>query len=93
MLTGLRDGHRRVPVLLPRRVLPETLRRHFTRPQAIVFTAEHMSGWHATHGVLGWPGELALPASARGSGAIVCCVQDEAGRSPPSLIIKAASGG
>jgi hypothetical protein len=43
--------------------LPETLRRHLTRPQAGEFTADHMSGWYAAHDVLGWPDELVLSES------------------------------
>jgi predicted kinase len=61
MLTGLRDGHRGRSLFCYLDVsLPETLRRHLTRPQAGEFTAEHMSGWYAAHNVLGWPDELVL---------------------------------
>ncbi|MEU7752224.1 kinase [Micromonospora sp. NPDC049101] len=62
MLTGLRDGHRGRSLFCYLDVsLPETLRRHRTRPQAGEFTAEQMSGWYAAHDVLGWPDELVLP--------------------------------
>ncbi|MEU1683958.1 kinase [Micromonospora sp. NPDC005707] len=62
MLTSLRDGHRGRSLFCYLDVsLPETLRRHLTRPQAGEFTAEHMSGWYAAHDVLGWPDELVLP--------------------------------
>ncbi|SDX92509.1 AAA domain-containing protein [Micromonospora pattaloongensis] len=62
MLTGLRDGHRGRSLFCYLDVsLPETLRRHLTRPQATEFTAEDMSSWYATHDVLGWPDELVLP--------------------------------
>ncbi|MGK5674527.1 kinase [Micromonospora sp. URMC 106] len=64
MLTGLRDGHRGRSLFVYLDVsLPETLRRHLTRPQAGEFTADHMSGWYAAHDVLGWPDELVLSES------------------------------
>ncbi|MFI6268548.1 kinase [Micromonospora zamorensis] len=64
MLTDLRDGHRGRSLFCYLDVsLPETLRRHLTRPQVNDFTAEQMSGWYAAHDVLGWPGELVLPES------------------------------
>ncbi|MEU8130422.1 kinase [Micromonospora sp. NPDC049049] len=62
MLTSLRDDHRGRSLFCYLDVsLPETLRRHLTRPQVSEFTAEHMSGWYAAHDVLGWPDELVLP--------------------------------
>ncbi|SBT43314.1 kinase [Micromonospora auratinigra] len=62
VLTSLRDGHRGRSLFCYLDVsLPETLRRHLTRPQAGEFTAEQMSGWYADHDVLGWPDELVLP--------------------------------
>ncbi|WP_019872262.1 kinase [Salinispora oceanensis] len=62
MLTALRAGHSGRSLFCYLDVsLPETLRRHLTRPQASEFTAEHMSGLYAAHDVLGWPGELVLP--------------------------------
>ncbi|RLP99584.1 kinase [Micromonospora sp. CV4] len=62
MLTSLRDGHRGRSLLCYLDVsLPETLRRHLTRPQAGEFTAEDMSGWYVPHDVLGWPDELVIP--------------------------------
>ncbi|MFG1895502.1 kinase [Micromonospora zamorensis] len=62
MLTDLRDGHRGRSLFCYLDVsLPETLRRHLTRPQVDDFTAEQMCGWYAPHDVLGWPGELVLP--------------------------------
>ncbi|MEU8260743.1 kinase [Micromonospora sp. NPDC048999] len=62
MLTALRDGHRGRSLFCYLDVsLPETLRRHLTRPQANEFTVEHMSGWYAAHDMLGWPDELVLP--------------------------------
>ncbi|PSK65780.1 hypothetical protein B0E53_02274 [Micromonospora sp. MH33] len=65
MLTALRDGHRGRSLFCYLDVsLPETLRRHLTRPQATEFTAEDMSGWYAAHDVLGWPDELVLPGTA-----------------------------
>ncbi|GAB3138447.1 kinase [Micromonospora sonneratiae] len=64
VLTDLRDGHRGRSLFCYLDVsLPETLRRHLTRPQASEFTAEHMSGWYAAHDILGWPDELVLPES------------------------------
>ncbi|MEU4779212.1 kinase [Micromonospora sp. NPDC023633] len=62
MLTALRDGHLGRSLFVYLDVsLPETLRRHLTRPQAGEFTAAQMSGWYAAHDVLGWPDELVLP--------------------------------
>jgi predicted kinase len=62
MLTALRDGHRGRSLFCYLDVsLPETLRRHLTRPQATEFTAEDMSGWYAAHDVLGWRDELVIP--------------------------------
>ncbi|MET8308252.1 kinase [Micromonospora sp. NPDC005173] len=62
MLAGLRDGHLGRSLFCYLDVsLPETLRRHLTRPQVSEFTAEHMSGWYSVHDVLGWPDELVLP--------------------------------
>ncbi|MEH1165385.1 kinase [Micromonospora sp. CPCC 205539] len=62
MLTNLRDGHRGRSLFCYLDVsLPETLRRHLTRPQASEFSAADMSGWYAAVDVLGWPGELVLP--------------------------------
>ncbi|WP_089156863.1 kinase [Micromonospora sp. NBS 11-29] len=62
MLTDLRDGHRGRSFFCYLDVsLPETLRRHLTRPQAGEFTAAQMTGWYAARDVLGWPGELVLP--------------------------------
>ncbi|SIN36879.1 kinase [Micromonospora cremea] len=62
MLTSLRDGHRGRSLFCYLDVsLPETLRRHRTRPQATEFTAEDMSGWYAPHDTLGWPDELVIP--------------------------------
>ncbi|MER7444536.1 kinase [Micromonospora avicenniae] len=62
MLTALRDGHRGRSLFCYLDVsLPETLRRHLTRPQAGEFTAEDMSGWYADHDVLGWSDEPVLP--------------------------------
>ncbi|MFC3504862.1 kinase [Micromonospora krabiensis] len=62
ILTSLRDAHRGRSLFCYLDVsLPETLRRHLTRPQASEFTAEHMSGWYAAHDVLGWVDELVLP--------------------------------
>ncbi|GAA3744247.1 kinase [Micromonospora maritima] len=64
MLTALRDGHRGRSLFCYLDVsLPETLRRHLTRPQAGEFTAEQMRGWYAAHDVMGWPDELVLPES------------------------------
>ncbi|MCZ7376496.1 kinase [Micromonospora sp. WMMC250] len=64
MLTALRDDHRGRSLFCYLDVsLPETLRRHLTRPQASEFTIDQMSGWYAPHDVLGWPGELVLPES------------------------------
>ncbi|MEU4471290.1 kinase [Micromonospora sp. NPDC023888] len=64
MLTGLRDGHRGRSLFCYLDVsLPETLRRHLTRPQVSEFSAEQMSGWYAAHDVLGWSDELVLPES------------------------------
>ncbi|PWU56132.1 hypothetical protein DLJ47_07470 [Micromonospora sp. S4605] len=61
-LIALQDGHRGRSLFCYLDVsLPETLRRHLTRPQTTEFTAEHMSGWYAAHDVLGWPDELVLP--------------------------------
>ncbi|MGW4502681.1 hypothetical protein ACWENR_29260 [Micromonospora sp. NPDC004336] len=71
MLTGLRDGHRGRSLFCYLDVsLPETLRRHLTRPQAGEFTAEQMSGWYAARDVLGWPGELVLPETTTLYGAV-----------------------
>ncbi|MBO4205099.1 kinase [Micromonospora echinofusca] len=62
VLTDLHDSHRGRPLFCYLDVpLPETLRRHLTRPQASEFTAEHMSGWYVAHDILGWPDELVLP--------------------------------
>ncbi|MEV6365654.1 kinase [Micromonospora musae] len=62
MLTALRAGHRGRTLFCYLDVsLPETLRRHLTRPQVDEFTAEQMSGWYAAGDVLGWPDELVLP--------------------------------
>ncbi|MFG2013326.1 kinase [Micromonospora sp. NPDC048868] len=62
LLTALRDGHRGRSLFVYLDVsLPETLRRHLTRPQVGEFTATQMSGWYAAHDVLGWPDELVLP--------------------------------
>ncbi|OKI64335.1 hypothetical protein A6A27_25450 [Micromonospora sp. CB01531] len=40
--------------------LPETLRRHATRPEVSEFTAENMTSWYSAHDILGWPGELVI---------------------------------
>ncbi|OKI61702.1 hypothetical protein A6A27_27920 [Micromonospora sp. CB01531] len=40
--------------------LPETLRRHVTRPEASEFTTENMTSWYSAHDILGWPGELVI---------------------------------
>lgn len=62
VLTSLRNGHRGRSLFCYLDVsLPETLRRHLTRPQAKEFTTDQMSGWYAAHDVLGWPDELVLP--------------------------------
>ncbi|WP_433267430.1 kinase [Micromonospora vinacea] len=62
MLASLRNDHRGRSLFCYLDVtLPETLRRHLTRPQVDEFTAEQMSGWYAAHDVLGWPDELVLP--------------------------------
>ena len=62
ILTALRDGHRGRSLFCYVDVsLPETLRRHLTRPQAGEFTAVHMSGLYTARDVLGWPRELVLP--------------------------------
>jgi predicted kinase len=62
MLTDLRNGHRGRSLFCYLDVsLPETLRRHLTRPEVNEFTAEHMSGLYTAHDVLGWPDELVLP--------------------------------
>ena len=66
MLTALRDGHRGRSLFCYLDVsLPETLRRHLTRPQASEFTAQHMNGWYAAHDILGWPDELVLPETIK----------------------------
>ncbi|MFC8296451.1 kinase [Micromonospora orduensis] len=71
MLTGLRDGHRGLSLFCYLDVsLPETLRRHLTRPQVNEFTAEYMSGIYDAHDVLGWAGELVLPESTTLEGAV-----------------------
>ncbi|MDG4759724.1 kinase [Micromonospora sp. WMMD710] len=71
MLTALRDGHRGRSLFCYLDVsLPETLRRHLTRPQVTEFTAEFMSGIYAAHDVLGWPDELVLPESTTLEGAV-----------------------
>ncbi|MEH1016544.1 kinase [Micromonospora sp. CPCC 206060] len=64
VLADLRDGHQGRSLFCYLDVsLPETLRRHLTRPQASEFTAEHMSGWYVAHDILGWSDELVLPES------------------------------
>ncbi|EEP73563.1 hypothetical protein MCAG_03890 [Micromonospora sp. ATCC 39149] len=61
MLTALRDDHQGRSLFCYLDVsLPETLRRHLTRPQASDFTAEQMSGWYVARDILGWPDELIL---------------------------------
>lgn len=62
MLTALRDGHRGRTVFVYLDVsLPETLRRHETRPQATEFTADDMRGWYAPRDLLGYDDEVVLP--------------------------------
>ncbi|MGW0434819.1 kinase [Micromonospora sp. NPDC003197] len=61
MLTSLRDGHRGRSLFCYFDVsLPETLRRHATRPQASEFSAQDMSGWYTPRDVLDWPDELII---------------------------------
>ncbi|RKR88386.1 putative kinase [Micromonospora pisi] len=62
MLTELRDAHRgRTQFVYLDVSLPETLRRHETRPEATEVSPENLRTWYAPHDVLGWPDELVLP--------------------------------
>lgn len=64
MLTDLREAHRGRTLFVYLDVsLPETLRRHETRPEATEFTPDIMRNWYAPRDLLGWPGELVLPES------------------------------
>ncbi|MEV7989533.1 kinase [Micromonospora sp. NPDC085948] len=62
MLTELRDAHRGRTLFVYLDVsLPETLRRHETRPMAAEVSPDHLRSWYTPHDVLGWPNELVLP--------------------------------
>lgn len=61
MLSRLRDAHLGTSLFCYLDVtLPETLRRHTTRPEASEFTAENMTSWYSPHDVLGWPEEVVI---------------------------------
>lgn len=61
MLTRLRDSHRGTSRFFYLDVtLPETLRRHTTRPEASEFTCENMISWYSPRDILGWPDELVI---------------------------------
>ncbi|WP_433121433.1 kinase [Micromonospora sp. CA-246542] len=62
MLTELRDAHRGRTLFAYLDVsLPETLRRHETRPLAAEVSPENLRSWYTPRDVLGWPDELVLP--------------------------------
>ncbi|MET7949775.1 hypothetical protein, partial [Micromonospora sp. NPDC005324] len=62
MLTELRDAHRGRTLFVYLDVsLPETLRRHETRPMAAEVSPDNLRSWYTPHDVLGWPNELVLP--------------------------------
>jgi hypothetical protein len=65
MVDALRRAHRgRTQLYYLDVSLPETLRRHETRPQASEFTAEEMRGWYQAHDVLRLPEERIIPEVA-----------------------------
>lgn len=62
MLTELRDAHRGRTLFVYLDVsLPETLRRHETRPMAAEVPPENLRSWYTQRDVLGWSDELVLP--------------------------------